>query len=315
MPDTPTTPEPGIDGAAADAKRRQPRFTTRDRVEVQVESRAELKTLWTDNICKGGLFINTDEPPAVRSKVAVGLVTPDGTLQLEAEVVHVVDATMAAQYGCPAGVGLQFGNVTAAQREALEKYVNGVAQRLAPIEASSAQVSARAQEVVALAQNFLRQLEASALYDALDVPPESETEDLFERLQQLRRLFAQPMPELTPAQRTRVEAAHNQLDRVGNLLVDPKRRLDYDFRHGHVRAEQRIAAGDPVNELRASWAYTFPDRVQLAARFAGQALLADEKGDRGAAIKAATTALELDPFNSELRAALEGWQQAAPHNP
>ena len=312
MPDTTSKPKLDGEGVAAVAKKRQPRFVTRDRVAVQVDGREDLKTLWTDNICKGGLFINTDDPPPVRSKVMVGLATPDGTIQLEAEVVHVIDAAMAAQCGYPAGVGLQFGSVTAAQRDVLEKYISGVVQRLAPAEAVEAQVTARLQEVVALAQNFLRQLEASELYDALDVPPESDADDIFVRVQQLRRLFTEPLPEMTPVQRTRVDAALKQLDRVSNLLIEPKRRLDYDFRHGHVRAEQRIAAGEPVAELRASWAYTFPDRVQLAARFAGQALQADEKGDRAAAIKAGTTALELDPFNTELRAVLEEWQQSAP---
>ena len=74
----------------------------------RIAGRSELKTLWMEDISKGGLFVRTDNPPPRGSTLEVLINTPDGDLVLKAEVVHVVDEGSAKASGHPAGVGLQF---------------------------------------------------------------------------------------------------------------------------------------------------------------------------------------------------------------
>ena len=68
-----------------------------------------------------------------------------------------------------------------------------------------------------------------------------------------------------PPQMARIQAAEKLLERTAFLMSSPIRRLEYDFRHGDVRADERIAAaksntGASLAELRKAWSMAFPDK-------------------------------------------------------
>ncbi|MEM7677533.1 MAG: FHA domain-containing protein, partial [Myxococcota bacterium] len=91
-----------------DTQRRYPRLVGQKLATVELSDREELRQLWINDISKGGVFIETSTPPSTGTRLEVRLLTPDGTLSLHGQVVHVVDAASARQFNMPAGVGLQF---------------------------------------------------------------------------------------------------------------------------------------------------------------------------------------------------------------
>ena len=85
-------------------------------LDVRIDTLAELAAQYAADISKGGFFVATDSPPALRSRLRLHLTLPNGeVLTLPAEVVHRVLS------GPRVGVGLQL--------------VDLKAQTFAPIEA------------------------------------------------------------------------------------------------------------------------------------------------------------------------------------
>lgn len=287
--------------------RQHPRFVTREQVLLEVEGRNDLRATWMSDISKGGLFVQTSEDLPLRTAVTVHIRTPDGELALGAEVVHAVP-------GPQGGVGLQFVDLTLERRRAIEAYVEGLAERLHAAEAAPPPPNARAEEVVRAVQNFLRGFEREDLYGAVGAEPTASPEELTHRLRSLTGLFESPADALPPAVAARMSHARSLLRRVGALLTDPSRRLDFDLRHGHVFAERRIAlagGADAVVDLRDRWHQTFPDRIRSAEKAAAEAIKCVNRLDLDGALAAGTAALEDDPFNTELRDVVRQWQQRA----
>lgn len=293
--------------------RRHPRFIAPQKVLLQAQDRNELRPVWIGDISKGGLYVHTDEPPALRSRVEVTVETPEGALALTAEVVHVLDPGTAAAYGQPPGVGLQFVDLDADTRRVIEHYVEGLAAGLG--RGSGAPAPALGDERVLLdaMQVFLESFEGEDLYAAVGAGPSATPAEMEARMRGLERLFAQPPETLRPAQQTRLGHARKLLQKVKALLLDPMRRLDYDLRHGHVRADERVAAATPeeVEELRKVWHRTFDSRLREAERHAARALKAEQILDYAAAAREGREALVHDPFNMDLRRAIHEWEKRA----
>ena len=285
--------------------RRHPRFITRQKVELTVEGRNALRPVWMRDISKGGLFIETTEPPALRTPVSVTIQTPDGQLELRAEVVHVRQPEDTHR----SGVGIQFVDLDADKRSAIENYVEGLAARLSgDIEATVTRLSEAS--LTQAVQSFLRAFEREDIYTALGAAPDAPGEEIEDRLLALHQIFKTDARTLSPALATRLSHAVTLLGRIRTLMLDEPRRLDYDLRHGHVRAEARLIAADPEQQaaLRERWIRLFPDRVGKAEKLARIALANLHRLDYEGAVPAAAEALENDPFNVELRDALYRWK-------
>jgi hypothetical protein len=293
--------------------RKHPRFVTHDRVLVRVDGREDLRVMWMSDISKGGLFARTDEPPPLRSRVEVAIETPDGNLTLQAEVVHVLDVATAKAYGRDAGVGLQLTGLDAIRRAALERYVEGLSAQPAPDPTAAGPVVDDG-ALLRTVQDFLKGFEEEDLYRATGLGPLSSAREVSTRLSRLQALFEAPADGLKPAQQLRVERARALLRKVAALLTDPARRLDHDFRHGHVLAEERIAAASGPGELealRVAWHRAFDWKLAEAEKHAGTALKFEQVLDFDKAINAGRASLNFDPFNVDLRHALEVWQRRA----
>ena len=91
---------------------------------MRCESWDRVVALYTRNISRGGLFLRTDNPPAPGGAVLVQLGLPDGrTLDLAAQVAHVVSPERARVDGRSPGMGVVFGRLDDAQRELLDQIV------------------------------------------------------------------------------------------------------------------------------------------------------------------------------------------------
>lgn len=299
-----------------------PRFLTEKKVTMRIGEREELRTLWTENISKGGLFVKTEQPPPRGARVEVAIQTPAGELALAAEVVHVLDAVTAQQVGQTPGVGLQFVDLTTDQRDAVFRYVDGLAERISgamPVEGAPAppvNVQASIERTLARAREFISLVEKNDLYAALTVKPTASDNEIMTRISELRRLFTAVEGPATPPQLARLNASKKLLDRTESLMGSVERRLEYDFRRGEVRVEDRIAAakakrGPPMTELRGIWHVALPNRLEKAAELIRRAFEAKKKRDIVEALRLGQQALELDPFHEELRQTVNAWQTMA----
>lgn len=288
--------------------RRFPRFESREQVRLQVGDRDEMRVLWTQDISCGGLFVQTEDPPMFGSRVTVMVETPDGSIALTTEVVHVLPREVAEQFGRSPGVGLQFVDLTPEQRHAIEQYVDGIAQQLTQeITAPPATAS----DVVATVQHVLQAYEENDLYDAIGVDPRSPADEIAHAAQTLIRQLESSPPDLTPAQSVRAERALKLLRKVKALLLDTGRRLDYDLRRDLVYARERLADAtlEEADALRSVWCEVHPDRLDQAELHAAEALRHEQSLDLERAIAEGSAALHCDPFNVALRGTIERWRR------
>jgi uncharacterized protein (TIGR02266 family) len=94
--------------AAAPPMRQDTRVPAQLRVEWP--STREFLVAYSENISRGGLFIATDNPPALREVIELSLQLPDGKppVKTKAEVVQRLGKAEAAQFGRKQGIGVQF---------------------------------------------------------------------------------------------------------------------------------------------------------------------------------------------------------------
>ena len=294
---------------------RYTRFVSRDRVVVSFPGREQLRILWTSDISKGGMFIESDDPPEHGASLEISLETPGGNLMLEAEVVHVIDPARARQIGRSAGVGVEFKNLDRARREALRQYVAGVAAQLvAKGEPVTQRLSVPVERVCQAAVGLIREFERGYYYLALDMPPHSTNDELLRRCRELRRLFVGIARKQTPAQETRLRSAAKVLDKLARLFGSPPKRLRYDVEQGHAVSEERIEEAlrndsGELAELRTRWRMFHADEARAASSLCKEARRAAALGDYDLAIVYARRSLEFDPFNPVVRSAIETWKK------
>ncbi len=289
------------------AKRRHLRFVTRDRVELAAGDRNALRQVWMTDISKGGLFVATDDPPGLRQRVEVRLETPDGALKLFAEVVHILSPDDAERFGTSAGVGLQFIDLDPDCRNAIESYVEGLAAELQRATDSKPSTSPAA-DVQAITKQVLQGFEQGDLYAALGVDGWVSQRDIEARVAELCALL-QATEGLTTAQASRVTLTRGLVRRIAVVLGDPERRLDYDFRHGHLYPQERLSSLDEPERtrLRKTWHRYHPTALSQAEKHASLALRYEGIMKYREASEEAKAALRYDPFNVELWDALQTW--------
>ncbi len=293
-------------------RRQHPRFVTSQRVELQAGNRNALRALWMADISKGGLFVETDDPPPLRQPVSVTLSTEDGELTLSAEVVHILDTAAAAGGGGKPGVGLQFVDLDAQTRRRIEAYVEGLSEALdVAATAPAARTGADSHAVLEVIKRVLQGFEQEDLYGAIGVPPLASNEEIEVRLRKIGRLLEGSTETLTAAQASRAAHVRGLVRRLGALLLHPDRRLDYDLRHGHLFPRERLAIADDTERerLRRVWHRNQPQALALAEKHVSLAVRYEGVMKYKEAVEAANEALKHDPFNHELWKALDTWQE------
>lgn len=79
---------------------------------------------YASDVCRGGMFIRTDDAPDALSDVELKLHLPDDTeVSLHARVVHVITPEQSDAYGRPAGMGVEFVHVDAEQKRQILQLV------------------------------------------------------------------------------------------------------------------------------------------------------------------------------------------------
>lgn len=274
------------------AFRSHPRLEEHGRVTLNVDSHRALEDLWVHDFSRGGLFVETMRPPPVGTEVVVDLHAPTGELRLRAEVVHIMEASLAARTGHPPGVGLQFLDLSKGVGDALKRLVDGKgnAQPSAPSTAT-----APLAHVMAEAARFLAAVEHGDARSALGLPPGAPPSELAQRVDELRALFHQPPADASAPQSARLATAARVLARLdvnhtqratpgGRSMVQS---LPAGVDADHVRsllvaARDLEAAGQPASarEVLQSLIELVPNHPGLRDRIDG---LAEKPGVRNAA--------------------------------
>ena len=114
-------------GAVAPGKPSAPRAFPRyaARFKVTFSDPLEFIEQYADNISRGGVFIETLDPPELERSVAVVLQLPDGGSPISAAalVVHRVSFEDASRYGESPGFGVQFLDTCDGFHERIEEYL------------------------------------------------------------------------------------------------------------------------------------------------------------------------------------------------
>ncbi|MCU1278883.1 MAG: hypothetical protein JWM53_2429 [bacterium] len=102
----------------ADERRKEPRSPTRVEAELKFTSWHVYSLFYTINISKGGMNLELAEEPQQGSTLTVKLTPPDGSpVWVDATVRHAV------KVGKGFSVGVEFQNMDAAKRQAIEKAI------------------------------------------------------------------------------------------------------------------------------------------------------------------------------------------------
>ena len=285
------------------------RFVDKDRVEVLFVSRSAFTSFWENELSRTGMFVVTETPPPFGSNVKVVVDTPDGSVELSASIVHVVESGAAKRFGMSPGAGLQVNNLTLELRESLDRYAKGEATTLGTIRQT-----ANTSEAIDTARHLLAACDAHQYYEALQVTAAITGAELAERFKFVEDLLNSSHPSQSPEQ-TRLEAAKGALSKMNSILGVTQRRLQYDFKSGHIRVGERLAAarngtGPSLSELRRAWNLAFPDRVDRAAQLMRRAFARSTEHDFATAIQYGQEALKLNPFFDQMKSYIQQWQAA-----
>ena len=314
-----------IEAAPTHLVRTAPRIELDQRVSLASPTGAPYGWYPAENLSSGGVFVATARPLSLGTRVIAELDTDAGTLRIEAEVVRIVDEERARGLGQSPGMGLRFLDLTADLRSALELHVARRTGKELPAdepllltdalpEGDGPDAGARTSRTVRL-KAFLASIASNDVYAALELEPLAPVDEVRFKLESFRALLEEKSATADPALQNRLGTASQILERTASLLLDPRRRLHYDFKAGHVLAEERIAlaatTGSDVEMLREAWRRVHPDDVEKAAIHQAYAVRASRLGDFAAAVDAGEKALSLDPFDLDLRRAVESWRLQA----
>lgn len=304
---------PGI--PAVRRLRQTPEVVREGVVRVRISAPDQLAELWERELSRGSMFVPTNALLALEAKVTVEVVAPHGALLLNARVTSVVGATTSARTGRPIGMVLGFTDLGNSARRVIRDYGEGLIARLslpgAPLDEAVPTIEERGR----LAADLVTAVAAGDCYGALGLAPIAASVEIRTRISSLESLFDVADEEVPDGPLPGVfAAALDAMARLRVTLSDEDRRLAYDLRAGHVRAEERLAMaksnlGPTAVTLREAWELAWPAQADRAAFLARLAFSHRAKGKLSIAIDAAESALQFHPFYDELRITLRAWNR------
>lgn len=276
--------------------------------------RGALERLWDEDLSKGGLYAESTQPPGPGSRVEIRIEGPGGGMTLQASVVSVVRPEQSAAFGMPPGVGLHITDLKGQKKDILEAYVRGRRSHMGGASDLDAAPGSGVEEALARARRLLTEADRDALYKGLDVAANCTQKQLKQALDSLQADFQTALPQANPPQAARLQAAVTVVERLRRILLNAEARLEYDFRAGHVRALERMAAaneksGPDLATLRRVWNRVSAEQVDEAARLTRKAFAARQEHDLERAVRYGRRALELNPFFEELKKTVDAWER------
>lgn len=112
--------------AKQNAKRTHPRVEAH--IEVRFYNRQDFAREYTENICRGGLYVATDKSFEVGTEIKVDLVIPDlaNSWLVVGRVAYVLDESQARALNTTPGLGVQITSIDPGREEAFQAYVQRI---------------------------------------------------------------------------------------------------------------------------------------------------------------------------------------------
>lgn len=305
----PTTPEPmalpeRLDTVARNAQRIDVG------IDVLVRGPAGPMTYRSVNVSEGGVFLETRTPLPKGARVEVEFRTREGPLRILGEIARIVEVGL----GKHPGMAVQYALKDEDARAQLDRFLGALRDQVeaeANRDPEPKKPTTRSGLAVQELKRFLKGVADNEIYDALAIDPLAPSQDVRARLDEIKTNLTLLHENAPPPIRPRVETALQILDRASGMLLDPWRRLHYDFKGGRVFAEKRIAqalaSGVDITLLREAWRRAHPSKADAAAMHLAHARKAATAGDAERMKSEARSALELDPFDMALRRRVETW--------
>ena len=282
------------------------RFVGPTRVRIEGTG---LQRMWTEELSKGRLFVPGPCPVGSGTRVWIDVTLEDGYFEISAEVVHVG----AGEDGV-FGAGLAVGTIPSALRRALVAGADATATSTVEIEPPKELLDLPPAPEAPLPpppgvtdadvpepgiQRFIGLVVDKRFYEALDVLPQATDAELRVALASWEERARQPGGSAA-FQDLRAPLAR-ALGIVREQLAETKARLRYDFGHGYVLAEHRLALarrgeGPSMEVLASAWRRVFPVRSERARRLWASAREAEAAGRAEEAERLRTQARQLAPF-------------------
>lgn len=136
-----SAPLPAAAAAPSEPARADTRHLLARPVKIRCSDWDKVRTLYTRDISRGGMFLRTSRPLALQTQLRIILDLPDGQeLSIDAEVVRVVTPEQAGKKG--PGVGVRFLDADA-KRQKLERILDALPTSRAHIDAARAAETTR----------------------------------------------------------------------------------------------------------------------------------------------------------------------------
>jgi len=286
--------------------------------EVRTAGGAAPRRLAASDLTRGGMYLRAGgwlPPMFARVQVALERPAPQAPLELAAEVVRQVSPQDAAAWRMAPGFAVQFVDVTADQRAALTRLVDG-APRQGQAPQTPAPGEAHDGPGVALVRD-LRSRSAGSHYDLLGVPPDAEFTDVRGRAKALRAQLETLRGRSLPAEEAgQVGALLERVETAASVLGTPAERLAYDARRGnHLGVARCIAAGllpALVEARRRDFLAERPGAEEKAQKHFVRAKVARAMGNEPTALAEYQAALAADPLNLVIQQAYWSLTRARP---
>jgi molecular chaperone DnaK len=298
-----------------DKVRAEPRSTVELPLHVRREGVGDFIDAKATDVSANGLFIEMPRPFPVGTLLDLEIDLGTSWTAAMVEVVRIIDAAAHSQTGKAPGCGVKFLQIDDKARAHLSAMVERQTEEIEfDVDLDDLDTPAK-KPTLTVAERLRIFLEASAqqrLYDAIGIDdPLASQAEVATALAELDALVRSAMGKASPPLRERLKQIQGVLIKLNKLFLSPPARLRYDFRCGYIKAEKRLLlsqqGGPDVATLKEAWGRAFPERIDLAAGHQARAMQAAHSESWALALLEAEKALELNPFNLNLRLARKEW--------
>ena len=200
-----------------------------NRVRVKFQSRRQLKLAYLSHLSKGGIFLRTDAPLAVRDPLLVAMELPDGQIvEVKGYVFHLQTD--------PPGMNVRFTDFTPDKSRVFETFLRRnrtVMPGIAPPSPPPAAPPGLEELTQTLRRLLWLSADATALdgctyYQALGLPSDAPLDDIRERCTVLRILLDPSAPPDGVADPRRILSLLYRVAEIEATLTDADKRAQYD---------------------------------------------------------------------------------------